>query len=52
MLLHMGDIRQRQCQLFAKADAMLVTLRGGYGFLDATVPARLQSYMSSGRPLF
>lgn len=36
---------------FAKADAMLVTLRGGYGFLDATVPARLQSYMSSGRPV-
>ena len=36
---------------FEKANAMLVTLRGGYSFLDATVPARLQSYMSSGRPI-
>lgn len=36
---------------FQKSDAMLVTLRGGYSFLDATVPARLQSYMSSGRPI-
>jgi len=36
---------------FQKADAMLVTLRGGCIDLDMTVPARLQSYMSAGRPV-
>lgn len=36
---------------FKKADAMLVSLTGGYPFLDVTVPARLQSYMSAGRPV-
>lgn len=36
---------------FQNADAMLVTLRGGHPFLDATVPARLQSFMSAGRPV-
>ena len=33
------------------ADAMLVTLRAGFPYLDVTVPARLQSYMSAGRPV-
>ena len=36
---------------YGKANAMLVTLRGGYEYLDVTVPARLQSYMSSGKPV-
>jgi len=36
---------------FQEADALLVTLRGGHEFLDATVPARLQSFMSAGRPV-
>lgn len=36
---------------FQKASAMLVTLRGGFIDLDMTVPARLQSYMSAGRPV-
>lgn len=36
---------------FQEADAMLVTLRGGFPDLDVTVPARLQSYMSAGRPV-
>lgn len=36
---------------FQNADALLVTLRGGFPFLDATVPARLQSFMSAGRPV-
>lgn len=36
---------------FKKADAMLVTLKGGFIDLDMTVPARLQSYMSAGRPV-
>lgn len=36
---------------FQKANAMLVTLRGGFVDLDMTVPARLQSYMSAGRPV-
>ena len=30
---------------------MLVILRGGFIDLDMTVPARVQSYMSAGRPL-
>ena len=34
-----------------RADAMLVTLRAGYPHLEAVVPARLQSYMSAGRPV-
>lgn len=34
-----------------QADAMLVTLRAGYPHLEAVVPARLQSYMSAGRPV-
>lgn len=33
------------------ADAMLVTLRAGFPHLEAVVPARLQSYMSAGRPV-
>lgn len=36
---------------FKQANAMLVTLRGGFLDLDLTVPARLQSYMSAGRPV-
>ena len=36
---------------YKKADAMLVTLRAGYTHLEAVVPARLQSYMSAGRPV-
>lgn len=36
---------------FQQADAMLVTLRGGFIDLDMTVPARVQSYMSAGRPI-
>lgn len=36
---------------FKQADAMLVTLRAGYPHLEAVVPARLQSYMSAGRPV-
>ena len=36
---------------FAQASAMLVTLRAGFPHLEAVVPARLQSYMSAGRPV-
>lgn len=33
---------------YKEADALLVTLESGYRQLEAVVPARLQSYMSSG----
>lgn len=36
---------------YKQADAMLVTLRAGFPHLQAVVPARLQSYMSAGRPV-
>lgn len=36
---------------FMEADAMLVSLRGGFIDLDMTVPARVQSYMSAGKPI-
>ena len=36
---------------YKQADAMLVTLRAGYPHLEAVVPARLQSYMSAGKPV-
>ena len=36
---------------YKHADAMLVTLREGFSHLEAVVPARLQSYMSAGRPV-
>ena len=36
---------------FKQADAMLVTLKGGFRHLEMVVPARLQSYMSAGRPV-
>ena len=36
---------------YKRADAMLVTLRAGFPHLEAVVPARLQSYMSAGRPV-
>lgn len=36
---------------FKKANAMLVSLAPGFRFLDVTVPARLQSYMSAARPV-
>lgn len=38
-------------QFFAQANAMLVTLKGGFRHLEMVVPARLQSYMSAGRPV-
>ncbi|UVV52456.1 glycosyltransferase family 4 protein [Bacteroides thetaiotaomicron] len=34
-----------------EADAMLVTLRAGFAHLEAVHAARLQSYMSAGRPV-
>lgn len=36
---------------YKMADAMIVTLKGEYIDLDMTVPARLQSYMSAGKPI-
>lgn len=36
---------------YKQANAMLVTLRAGFPHLEAVVPARLQSYMSAGRPV-
>lgn len=36
---------------FGQANAMLVTLKGGFRHLEMVVPARLQSYMSAGRPV-
>lgn len=36
---------------YKQASAMLVTLRAGFPHLEAVVPARLQSYMSAGRPV-
>lgn len=36
---------------YKQADGMLVTLRAGFPHLEAVVPARLQSYMSAGRPV-
>ena len=36
---------------YEKADALLLTLRAGYPHLSMVVPARLQSYMSAGRPI-
>lgn len=36
---------------YSKADAMLVTLRAEFPHLGMVVPARLQSYMSAGRPV-
>ena len=36
---------------FKKADALLVTLRSGFPHLGMVVPARLQAYMSAGRPV-
>lgn len=36
---------------FAQADAMLITLRAEFPHIKAVIPARLQSYMSSGKPI-
>ncbi len=36
---------------FSQADAMLITLRAEFPHIRAVVPARLQSYMSSGKPI-
>jgi len=36
---------------YQKANAMLVTLRASFPHLGMVVPARLQSYMSAGRPV-
>lgn len=38
-------------KFFQRANAMLVTLMHGHEFLNVTVPARLQSYMSASRPI-
>ena len=37
---------------FAKADAMLLSLKSSSEQLDCVVPARLQSYMSAAKPVF
>lgn len=37
--------------IYSRADAMLLTLKAWKPHLRATVPARLQSYMSAGRPV-
>lgn len=37
---------------FAKADAMLLSLKAASKQLDRVVPARLQSYMSAAKPVF
>lgn len=38
---------------FAKADAMFVSLlKTNYKHLDVTVPARVQSYLSAGKPIY
>lgn len=48
----MGQYPFKAMPVFYKqADAMMVTLRGGFPHLEAVVPARLQSYMSAGRPV-
>ena len=36
---------------FKKADALLLTLKSGFPHLKMVVPARLQSYMSAGKPI-
>lgn len=36
---------------FSQADTMLITLRAKFRHIRAVVPARLQSYMSSGKPI-
>jgi len=36
---------------FKYADAMLITLRAEFPHIRAVVPARMQSYMSSGKPI-
>lgn len=48
----LGQYPFKAMPVFLKqADAMLVTLRAGFPHLEAVVPARLQSYMSAGRPV-
>lgn len=42
---------QAMATFYKHANAMLITLRGGFIDLDMTVPARMQSYMSAGRPV-
>ena len=37
---------------FARADAMLLSLKSSSEQLDCVVPARLQSYMSAAKPVF
>ncbi|MDY0201554.1 MAG: glycosyltransferase family 4 protein [Tenuifilaceae bacterium] len=36
---------------YNKADALLLTLRSGFPHLEMVVPAKLQTYMSSGKPV-
>ena len=36
---------------YSKADAMLLTLKGN-NFVSKTLPLKLQSYMSTGKPIF
>lgn len=36
---------------YARANALLLSLRSGFPHLEMVVPARLQSYMSAGRPV-
>lgn len=36
---------------YQQADALFASLNGGYEFLDLTVPAKIQSYMSAGKPI-
>lgn len=42
---------EAMASFYKMANAMLVTLRGGFPHLGMVVPARLQSYMAAGRPV-
>jgi len=42
---------ERMPLFFEQADALLLTLKSGFPHLRMVVPARLQSYMSAGKPV-
>lgn len=50
IIFHGGQLRSNMPEWYKKADALLITLRGN-NFVGNTMPGKLQTYMTVGKPI-
>lgn len=51
LIFHGQRSRDKMAEWYRKADALLITLRGN-NFVGNTMPGKLQTYMTTGKPIF